>query len=544
MNLTLDAYDLNHCGKMMMALNKQRENKEHSDFAIMVGDEKIPAHRNVLSAGSDYFRAMLSHENVESSTGIVEMKKVQYSSVKTCISYIYTGNFSTPGRDEREQLMFTAHMLQLQDMCDKIATSLEEELSPESFYSTRAIANTFECAGLVESCRKFALKNFQAIAVQDDFKHFEKDFVSILVGSKETKAAEDIKCKALIIWTSYDIENRKSCFEEMFNKLDLGRMTLSYQRHLIENEVLIFETNSCLRAIAILPFNRNNIKAKDVTLQDLPVDNVIAVFDKNSKAIQAFDPELKSWTKMQDISGEFVGKGFTAVVLHDIIYVFVNDGTSYQLNYTDNKATWVRLEDRKTTKSRVAAVTFEGSIYAFDDSGNNSTAVEKFDPCDGTWSHVTDKPVEGWYYSIVAAGGFIYCIGGYNNGNLSNAIKFNPSDSTWTTLPSMPAAKHASAAVELDGKIYVMGGIISNSLNLTECFDTVAETWTTVARLNNSRHSFKACVLEGKILAVGGNDSKNTIEKYDPAVNSWKVVETMDGKDIKIFASIALNVPF
>nr|XP_039250406.1 kelch-like protein 12 [Styela clava] len=415
------------------------------------------------------------------------------------------------------------------------------------------IASTFNCIDLVESCNKYALKNFQSIAVRDYFKHFEKDFVSFLVGSKETKAGENIKCKALIIWTSYDIENRKSCFEEMFNKLDLGRITLSYQRHLIENEVLVFETNSCLRAIAILPFNRNNIKAKDVTLQDLsnqklffsefPVDNAIAVFDKNSKAIQAFDPELKSWTKIQDIDDEFVGKEFTALVLDSIIYVLVFDGTNYQLDYTDTYASWIRLADRKMTKSRVAAVTFEGSIYAFDDSGKNSKTVEKFDPSDGTWSHVTDKPVEGYFTSIVAAGSFIYCIGGFNGKNLINTMKFNPSDSTWTTLPSMPTARNGAAAVKLDWKIYVMGGYNSGYLNIVEFFDTVTETWTTVACLNNSRYYFKTCVVERKIFAVGGNNSNNTIEEYDPAVNSWKVVDSMDGKNIRKWASIALNVP-
>nr|XP_039250743.1 kelch-like protein 12 [Styela clava] len=245
----------------------------------------------------------------------------------------------------------------------------------------------------------------------------------------------------------------------------------------------------------------------------------------------------------QDISDAFVGEGFTAVVLGNSICVLVLDGTNYQLNYTDTNATWVKLADRRTTKKRVAAVAFEGSIYAFDNSGNESKAVEKFDLSDGTWSHVTDKPAGGYYTSVVAAGGFIYCIGGFKEKNLSNAMKFNPSDSTWTTLPSMPTARYGAAAVELDGKIYVMGGN-NNGLNVVECFDTVAETWTPVARLNNSRFYFKACVVGGKIFAVGGNNSKNTIEKYDPAVNSWNVVETMDGIEIKVFASIALTVPF
>nr|XP_039256653.1 kelch-like protein 8 [Styela clava] len=545
----LDAYDLKHCGKMMMALNEQRASKEYSDFAIMVGDEKIPAHRNVLSAGSDYFRAMLSHENVESSTGIVKMKQVQYSSVKICINYIYTGNFPTPGREGREQLMFTAHMLQLQGMCDEIAISLEEELTPESFYSTKMIANTFNCTGLVESCNKYALRNFQLIAAEDDFKHLDKDYVSFLLESKEVNASEAVKCKAVIIWTNFDAEARASTFEELFGNLDLTKISRKYQKFLLEKEPLVFNSNRCLRAFLKTFTGGSQVVAEDIDIKDagittsqLQPNNVIAVFDKNSKAIQAFNPKMKTWTKLQAISDEFVGKGFTVAVLGYFIYVLVIDGTNYQLNYIETNATWVRLADRKETKKRVAAVAFKGSIYAFDSSGSNSKTVEKFDSSDGTWSHVTDKPVEGFDTSVVAAGGFIYCIGGYKDGRISNAIKFKPSDSTWTTLPSMPTARDCAAAVKLDGKIYVMGGQSNDYLNIVECFDTVSETWTTVARLNNPRGYFKACVVEGKIFAVGGLNSKNTIEEYDPAVNSWKVVETMGGKDIQGLASIALNV--
>ncbi|XP_077975302.1 kelch-like protein 3 [Styela clava] len=546
----LDAYDLKHCGKMMMALNEQRASKEHSDFAIMVGEEKIPAHRNVLSAGSDYFRAMLSHENVESSTGIVTMKQVQYSSVKTCINYIYTGNFPTPGREEHKQLMFTAHMLQLQGMCDKIAISLEKELSPESFYSTKMIANTFNCAGLVESCNKYALKNFQSIVAEDDFKHLDEDYVFFLLGSKEVDASEDVKCKALIIWTNFDLEHRASTFGELFGNLDLTKISGNYQKFLVEKEPLVFDSNRCLRALLKIFTGGLQFVAEDVvinnagpTTDQVQPSNAIVVFNKKLKSIQAFRPKTKTWTTLQGISDEFVGIGFTAVVLGNIICVLVNGGTNYQLNYTDTNATWVELADRRLAIKRVVAVAFEGSIYSFDDSEWTSKAVEKFDPSDGTWSHVTDKSVEGYYTSIVAAGCFIYCIEGYNGENLSNAMKFNPSDSTWTTLPSMPNARNRAAAVELDRKIYVMGGYNNGCLNIVECFDTVAETWTTVARLNNPRGNFKACVVEGKIFVVGGNNSNNTIEEYDLAVNSWEVVETMDGKGIVRLASIALNVP-
>nr|XP_039255396.1 kelch-like protein 3 [Styela clava] len=447
--------------------------------------------------------------------------------------------------------MFTAHMLQLQGMCDKIAISLEKELSPESFYSTKLIANTFNCTGLVESCNKYALENFQSIAADDDFKHLDKDYISFLVGSKEVYASEAVKCKALIIWTKFDSETRASTFGEIFQNLDLTKITGNYQKFLIEKEPLVFDSNRCLRALLKILTGGSQFVASDIDIKNprptsnqVQPSNAIAVFDRKSKSIQAFRPNVRTWTKLQDISDEFIGNNFTAVVLGNIIYVLVFDGTNYQLKYNDTNATWVRLADRRLAKKRVAAVAFEGSIYAFDDYGSTSKTVEKFEPSDGTWSHVTDKPVEGYYMSVVAIGGFIYCIGGYKGGNLSEAMKFNSSDSTWATLPSMPTARQVPAAVELDGKIYVMGGYNNIRLNNVECFDTVAEIWTTVAGLSNSKYSFKACVVEGKIFAVGGVNSKNTIEVYDPAVNSWKVVETMDGKDIQdYYASIALNVP-
>nr|XP_039250674.1 kelch-like protein 12 isoform X3 [Styela clava] len=400
------------------------------------------------------------------------------------------------------------------------------------------IANTFNCASLVESCNKYASRNFQAIVCEDDFKHLDEAYVSFLIGSKSINATEAVKCKALIIWTNFDLKTRASTFEELFGNLDLAKISKKYQKFLVEKEPLVFDSARHHAILMNTLTGGPRIVAEDIDIK------TIAVFNMKSRSIQAFHPKMKTWTKLQNIRVDFMGRRFTAVVLGNIIYVLVFMGTNYQLNYTDTNATWVRLADRRLTKKRVTAVAFEGSIYAFDDSGNNSKAVEKFDPSCGTWSPVTDRPVKGFYSSIVAAGGFIYCIGGLNDGYLSNTMKFNSSDSTWAKLPSMPTARNGAAAVELIGKIYVVGGYNSGYLDIVECFDTVAETWTTVPRLGNPRRFFKVCVVEGKIFAVVGNNYNHAIEEYDPAVNSWKVVETMDGKEIEDFASIALNVSY
>nr|XP_039269559.1 kelch-like protein 20 [Styela clava] len=545
MELTTDGYDKDHCAEIMKKLNEMRKSKEHCDIAIKVGNEEILAHRNILSAGSDYFRAMLFHENVESRSGVVQMKQTEFSSVRICIDFIYTGHLSIPDYKNCKQLMHTAHIMQLQKVCENVATYLRKKINIESFYSAKIIADMFNCTKLLECCEKFALKNFQHLAMKDDFKHLEKEFVSLLIGSRNTKASEDIKCKALIIWTNFERGTRTSTFEALFEKLNLTKIASKYQSYLIQKEPSVFNSDLCTSALTQAN-DLTNVEPEDVdiaTSKFVTNENVIAVFSKTTCSIHVFNPFLKTWTEMQKIDKEFVAKYFTAAVLNDIIYVFGNYGNNYKLDYTDINATWVRLDDRKSAKKRAIGVAFGNYIYAFADHGWYSNAVEKYDPYDETWSDVTHKPVEGFGSSIVSLGSFIYCIGGVNNtGHMSNNLRFNPSDLTWEELPSMPTARKFSSAAGLEEKIYAMGGTQSFHLNIVECFDTVAETWTTVASLNNARAKFTSCVVGDKLFVVGGELSNNTIEELDPESNTWNVVDKMSGKFIQANASVPLYI--
>ncbi|XP_077975211.1 kelch-like protein 12 [Styela clava] len=73
--------DNEHNNLMMQKLDDMRKEKRLSDFTIKVGKKEFPVHKNVMSAGSDYFDAMLFHDNLESNTGIVDMKEVDVDSV-------------------------------------------------------------------------------------------------------------------------------------------------------------------------------------------------------------------------------------------------------------------------------------------------------------------------------------------------------------------------------------------------------------------------------------------------------------------------------
>ena len=63
------------------------------DVVLIAGTRRIPAHRLVLSAASDYFAAMFMNNVRESTMDEVEIKDVDPDALDSLIHYTYTGKF-------------------------------------------------------------------------------------------------------------------------------------------------------------------------------------------------------------------------------------------------------------------------------------------------------------------------------------------------------------------------------------------------------------------------------------------------------------------
>ena len=69
----------------------------YADMTLLVGPEKvsIPAHRLILSAHSEVFRAMLNPEGMrEGQTGVVELPNCNESTVRRFLEYLNSHTIS------------------------------------------------------------------------------------------------------------------------------------------------------------------------------------------------------------------------------------------------------------------------------------------------------------------------------------------------------------------------------------------------------------------------------------------------------------------
>ncbi|XP_077971005.1 kelch-like protein 2 [Styela clava] len=342
---------------------------------IKAGSEEFPVHKNIVSASSDYFKAMLSHENVETNSGVVEIKEFDEVCVKKCVDFIYTGD-AYVAEEKRETLMGVAHMMQLQRLCDSIAIFLEDDLDPRSFFQTKKIANRYNCKQLEEKCNQFALKRFKEIAQSDEFMDLDEKFISFLMESKETKAKEEGKCKMLLAWTKHDIDVRKECFLGLVMKFQLIKMTLSYRRFLVENEPLIIGSGKYLQSLTLsILDSTGNVSSKDFNFTE---NKQLVVFDQTSRRIHSHDVDDKTWTPMQTIDQVIIQNTVcSAVVMESYIYVICKNGPFYRLEYAESNAKWEQMTN--TNLYGTCAVALDGFVYGIE-YHKYSNIMERYGP--------------------------------------------------------------------------------------------------------------------------------------------------------------------
>ena len=105
------------------AFNTQKpvdiDTSDPPDFSIIVEEETIPVHRNLLEETCDYFHCLFECRIQEVQTGTLEVKHMKASVVRTVISYLYGENISIAW-DNVTDYVDIAEMWQLLKLKDEL----------------------------------------------------------------------------------------------------------------------------------------------------------------------------------------------------------------------------------------------------------------------------------------------------------------------------------------------------------------------------------------------------------------------------------------
>lgn len=207
--------------------------------------------------------------------------------------------------------------------------------------------------------------------------------------------------------------------------------------------------------------------------------------------------------------------------------------------YNPSNDAWTARAPMPEALGGLQAANVGATIYVVGGYGSGlaiSSANHIYNALTNSWSTGAPIPNPGGIATAAEAAynGKVYVIGGDDgdlNSNTTN-YEYDPATNTWTTRAAMPTARENNVAVTLNNRIYVAGGVqvqISlDGLRTFEAYDPVANSWTALPMMTDPRISpgiatdgVYVYVFGGSTSYSAGGQDLTSVERYDPATNTW-----------------------
>ncbi len=138
---------------------------ERTDLTIIVGEKRIPAHSQILSCRSEYFKGLLRSQMSESMTGKIEIKNHKSVMIENYIKFIYTQELDPKVKESTQLLvdsiLFAHQNLEL-NLIQACVSELhllvrENEVEFDTFKSFIDIALKHEIEFLLDVCFNYIM---------------------------------------------------------------------------------------------------------------------------------------------------------------------------------------------------------------------------------------------------------------------------------------------------------------------------------------------------------------------------------------------------
>ena len=149
-----------------------------------------------------------------------------------------------------------------------------------------------------------------------------------------------------------------------------------------------------------------------------------------------------------------------------------------------------------------------------------------------------------WWLPVI-----LYAIGGFEEyGQRSSTVeKYDPEQDKWTVVKSMIYPRYCKAPAVLNGCLYVADGIGPYRSGTVEKYDPKQNIWTEVKSLAmfGSNTSVSACTaFRGMLYAIVERDvpiNRLDLVKYDPETDTWSLIGSSNVTNFPSHKLIVLN---
>ncbi|XP_035687774.1 kelch-like protein 9 isoform X3 [Branchiostoma floridae] len=496
---------VNHSFYLVSRLYNMKKTGELCDVTLVVQEEDIPAHRAVLSACSDYFRAMFTSGMRESSDSKIVIKGVTGRAVSQLVDYAYTGELVVT-RESATDLARAASLLLMEEALEICQTKLEECIDLENCHELMNFSQSYNLKKLEAAVFASMGANFLQVRGTAEFLNMDVDTLCKLLQSDGLGVSgEQEVLDAAKVWLRHESTRSKHLGRVVehvrFPLMSLGELS----RHVRTDTALMENSRVKDYLIEALwfhlsPHEQSVIEGPRTTVRAAG-ENLVVIGGRRKEEdtlldqVCFYDERTQTWKEIARMPRQICQH--RAVVLNNFVYVVGG----------------------LTEANREAA----------------SDACYKYDPRTNSWLQVASMQVRRTCFTFLESTGRLYAIGGTDGDkSLDSAEVYDPRSNTWRYVANFPEHVYGHAATTLpDGRLCVTGGFSRNRYHRwTFTYDVRRDTWGRETDMNTKRGWHVMQTFGDAVFVLGGchlrADGTRTMhlhtERLDLASRQWSVL--------------------
>ncbi|CAH0554894.1 unnamed protein product [Brassicogethes aeneus] len=504
-----------HPNTLLVGLNSLREKEELMDITLVIEGNLFRAHKAVLAACSDYFRAMFTDNMLEARQNEICLNGITAKGFQQLLEYAYTSRLALNLANVQDVLEAASHV-QMIAVIQACSNYLQSQIDVDNCVDIATIAETYSLTQLRMKVYSFMSGHLLEFSNSNEFYRL----------------------------TAMQLENLLAYdFPVDCSEGDVLRIVLTW--------FFRFDTNDLDTRLAYAQRIFHFIHFKEV-----PQRKLMGILDK------AFQGRKYEWNLYKIVLDEMylqVGKeqsSFNSTLLNSRgMEMAVLKIGGFGLSGITNEITYCFSSERKwkhltsiphVEQCNFGTAVFNNELYVVGGCFNQSLQENihpfgfKYSPRYNKWSTLAPMKIERCRFTLNVVDDMLYAVGGASEADefeTSTCECYNPILDSWFMVQPLPAfiSQHAGASYQgnFGFQLYISGGIDRDNVQSNMfCYDVNNDEWRYCQAMLKARADHVMLTI-GKLLYVCGgwteDESRSrvlvdTIDAYDVENDCWFVV--------------------
>ena len=535
---------------LLHKLDGLRKAKFLCDTTVRAQGQEFSAHSIVLSASSDYFKALFSSKLQvrEQQNNLVELNEIKSSTVAEVLQFMYTGRTSISSSNAQDLVVASDYLI-IPNLKSKAAKFLEESfINASNCLALESFASQYNCDSLKQTAVKYKYEHFVDVVKSEDFLSLGFEKVKELMCKDELNVSEEEQVyEAVMAWVKHDLPSRECFLPDLLKCLRLFSMSKYSLRKILNKEELITENRICTTILNsgldffLFPdqFSGRLLKHRTSIEKEehvIVLNGGFSAEDQLMYYMDCFALSSEKWKKAICKLPDGVEYDYVSAVCGGLLYGMYDQSTMVSC-YNPQENKWKSRETNVCCFEECTFTSFHEELFMIGGKANRQvrTDVYKYNPIRNEWKQLASMEAGRYGHCAVCLEDVIYIIAGFDGrACLKSAESYDPSTNLWRKAPDLTNPRKSAAAVIVCGKIFVVGGFRDNEYRdlepTCEIFDPCLNQWSLVSSPHVPRGACGIVCIDETVYVFGGEDEEtvlNCVECYNAKCNEWKQVNTL-----------------